>query len=74
MGSWMQWKWNSDIMFSKFFKTVILIRNCFRFIQLIFFTNSDFIVNEYGMEYDNKIILLIKPGHYNIGIKDEWRE
>ncbi|CAD8205561.1 unnamed protein product [Paramecium pentaurelia] len=41
------------------------------FIQLIFFTNSDFIVNKYGMEDDQKIILLIKPGHYNIGIKED---
>lgn len=28
-------------------------------------------VNNYGNEENNKIILLIKPGHYNIGYYQE---
>ncbi|CAD8171885.1 unnamed protein product [Paramecium pentaurelia] len=42
-------------------------------IQLIFFAGEEFQVLEYSKEYENKnrsIILLIKPGHYNIGIKN----
>ncbi|CAD8092768.1 unnamed protein product [Paramecium primaurelia] len=37
---------------------------------LIFFDNEDFIVRQYQEENKNKIILLIKPGHYNIGIEN----
>ncbi|CAD8108147.1 unnamed protein product [Paramecium primaurelia] len=38
------------------------------FVQLIFFQDKDnFVVNEYEKDKQHKIILLIKPGHYNIG-------
>ncbi|CAD8185794.1 unnamed protein product [Paramecium octaurelia] len=36
-------------------------------ITLIFFENEEFIVNQYEEKNENKIILLIRPGHYNIG-------
>ncbi|CAD8182322.1 unnamed protein product [Paramecium octaurelia] len=38
------------------------------FVQLIFFKDSNFNKREYGNKYKQKIILLIKPGHYNIGL------
>ncbi|CAD8073597.1 unnamed protein product [Paramecium sonneborni] len=41
-------------------------------IKLIFFEKGTFIVNEYSKEYENekrRIILLLQPGHYNVGIK-----
>ncbi|CAD8124005.1 unnamed protein product [Paramecium sonneborni] len=42
------------------------------FVQLLFIENKDSImVNNYGNEENNKIILLIKPGHYNIGYYQE---
>ncbi|CAD8207047.1 unnamed protein product [Paramecium pentaurelia] len=38
------------------------------FVQLIFFKDKDnFVVREYEKDKQHKIILLIKPGHYNIG-------
>ncbi|CAD8128194.1 unnamed protein product [Paramecium sonneborni] len=38
------------------------------FVQLIFIENKDQLKKfQYGNEQHNKIILLIKPGHYNIG-------
>ncbi|CAD8211944.1 unnamed protein product [Paramecium octaurelia] len=37
-------------------------------VQLIFIQNSEnIVVREYGNNKEHKIILLIKPGHYNIG-------
>ncbi|CAD8098184.1 unnamed protein product [Paramecium sonneborni] len=41
------------------------------YIQLIFFTNESFQMREYGTTNVHKIILLIRPGHYNIGIAPE---
>ncbi|CAD8199507.1 unnamed protein product [Paramecium octaurelia] len=41
------------------------------YIQLIFFQqDSDFMLMQYGNQSDNKVILLIRPGHYNIGYKN----
>ncbi|CAK65250.1 unnamed protein product (macronuclear) [Paramecium tetraurelia] len=38
------------------------------FVQLIFIENSNnIVIREYGINKIHKIILLIKPGHYNIG-------
>ncbi|CAD8197422.1 unnamed protein product [Paramecium pentaurelia] len=39
-------------------------------IKLIFFQNGEFIIQEYEKDCQNQIILLIQPGHYNIGYND----
>ncbi|CAD8185791.1 unnamed protein product [Paramecium octaurelia] len=36
-------------------------------VKLIFFSAGDFIIQEYEKDFQNQIILLIQPGHYNIG-------
>ncbi|CAD8116176.1 unnamed protein product [Paramecium sonneborni] len=37
-------------------------------LSLIFFQNNGFLLKQYEEQNENQIILLIKPGHYNIGI------
>ncbi|CAD8116112.1 unnamed protein product [Paramecium sonneborni] len=38
-------------------------------IQILLSQNQEIIIQCYGQEYKDKIMLLLKPGHYNIGLK-----
>ncbi|CAD8212422.1 unnamed protein product [Paramecium pentaurelia] len=51
-------------------ETVIaeLARNLNIFVELIFFKDKGCNIRQYGNRENYKIILLIKPGHYNIGL------
>ena len=65
----MQRQWNSDLSSCKIFEYVALIFN-FSFIKLLFFDNGGFTIKDYvGQTAVNTVLLLIKPGHYNIGLK-----
>ncbi|CAD8106410.1 unnamed protein product [Paramecium primaurelia] len=48
-----------------------LARNLNIFVELIFFQNKEFNIRQYGNRENQKIILLIKPGHYNIGLQQK---
>ncbi|CAK69116.1 unnamed protein product (macronuclear) [Paramecium tetraurelia] len=53
---------NNELVISELAKSLDI------FVQLLFFENKVFQNREYGNRDKQKIILLIKPGHYNIGL------